>query len=276
VHVARILLTLLFCCSLHAQDQAAVSRVSSSGSGSFYLNGIVYEYASQGACTVVAAVRPALNHKYLAVKLRVMNGGEQPVTVKPEDILVRDVLAEHSLAMVSATELAKRMRRPYNWARLAVDPGNGPPENDPSHPIITPEMLGMMRAMAMAKPGSTSGAVMAPDRNVLFTDTPGTLPMGPVMGPLPTGSLCAQVCQLLRKETATADVLVRLQKQNTPDYVEQTAFLANTIAPQGEAVGVLFYPMPTRAQGSRGKKHGTVLLKVPVGSETFELQMTVE
>jgi hypothetical protein len=55
-----------------------------------------------------------LNHKFVAVKVRVYNLGQQSVTVKPEEVSVEDTLASQALAPISGTELARRMRRPYN------------------------------------------------------------------------------------------------------------------------------------------------------------------
>ena len=105
----------LLCCSLAAQDQSPTPQASAAGSGSFYVNGIVYRYVAGTDYTVVAAVHSVLNRKFLAVKVRIYNLGRQSVTVKPEDVSVEDTLASQALAQVSSAELARRMRRPYNW-----------------------------------------------------------------------------------------------------------------------------------------------------------------
>ena len=271
MHLARVVCVFLFCCSLAAQERASLPQVSSSAEGSFFLSGIVYRYASAGDYTVVAAVHPALNRKYLAVKLRITNIGQEPVTVRPEDVSVEDEMAGRKLDFVSAGELGKRMRRPYNWVRLAVNPDSAT-DAEASHGPVTPQMLQTMRAMAMARAASGSGGVMLPQRNILFTDTPGAIQMDGGQVPLE----CGQVCQLLRRENAVPDVLVQLQRQNSADYVEHAALLANTIAPNAEAAGVLFYPMARLARGPHGKKSGTVRLTVPVGQEKFDLEFTVE
>ncbi len=112
-----------------AQGDPPVSQASPTDSGSFYVNGIVYQYIAGTDYTVVAAAHSVINHKFVAVKVRVYNVGQQSVTVKPEDVNVEDALAGQPLAAVSGAELARRMRRPYNWARLAVNPAGGEPQD---------------------------------------------------------------------------------------------------------------------------------------------------
>jgi hypothetical protein len=68
------------------QEQSQTPQASPVGNGSFC--GIVYRYAAGTEYTVVAAAHTLLNHKFLAVKVRVYNLGQQSVTVKPDDIRV--------------------------------------------------------------------------------------------------------------------------------------------------------------------------------------------
>src|ERR1019366_4483751 len=118
VSMRQALCAFLLCCPLFAQDTALAPQAWSGGSGSFYVNGIVYQYVAGGDYTVVAAVHPVLNRKYLAVKIRIINAGRQSVTIRPEEVAVEDLTAGHSLALVSGTDLGRKMRRPYNWARF--------------------------------------------------------------------------------------------------------------------------------------------------------------
>ena len=214
----QVLCALLLCCPLLAQDNASVPQFWSGGSGTFYVNGVVYQYVSGADYTVVAAVRPVLNRKYLALKVRIINAGRQSVTVKPDEISVRDAFAEHALTFVSGAELGRRMRKPYNWARLAVDPAEASQSSEvPAGDGMTPQMMAMMRAMT-ARTQVPGGATILPNKNLLYTDEPGALPMAAMRGPT---AECGQVCQLLSRETAGPDVLAQLQRQTSPDYVER-------------------------------------------------------
>jgi hypothetical protein len=266
------LCALLLCFAVTVQGESPTAA----GDGSFYVNGIVYRYVAGTDYTVVAAAHSALNHKFVAVKVRVYNQGQQSVTVKPEDISVEDTLAGHALATISGTELAKRMRRPYNWARFAVNPVAGETAETPlTSDQVNPQLLDIMRAMA-AKVNASPAPVLS-GRSVLYTDTPGALQSHPQ---IPSPAECGTVCRLRNREAASPDVLVQLQRQNLPDYVEQSAFLANTITPQTDADGILFFPMPKLAHGvplaKNGQKAGLVRMTVPVGEEKFQFVLTVE
>ena len=265
----------LLCCSLAAQDQSPTSQASPAGNGSFYVNGIVYRYAAGTDYTVVTAAHTVLNHKFVAVKVRVYNLGQQSVTVKPEEVKVEDTLASQALAQVSGTELARRMRRPYNWARFGVTPVGG--QSDESSPMsdqMSPQLLAMMRAMA-ARANSSPAPMLSGSRSVLYTDTPGALPSRAGITPRD----CDTVCRLRNREAVSPDVLAQLQRQTSPDYVEQNAFMANTITPQTDADGVFLFPMPKLVRSAStkdGKKTGTVQVTVPVGDEKFQFVLTVE
>jgi hypothetical protein len=270
------LCALLLCFSVAAEGESPGSPASAVGNGSFYVKGIVYRYAAGADYTVVAAAHSALKHKFVAVKLRVYNLGQQSVTVKPEDVSVEDTVAGRVLATISGSELARRMRRPYNWARFAVNPVAGePPDTPPTSDQVNPQLLEMMRAMTARM--NASPAPMLSGRSVLYTDTPGALQSHPQ---IPSPAECGTVCRLRNREAASPDVLTQLQRQTTPDCVEQSVFLANTITPQTDADGVLFFPMPKLAHGvplaKNGQKAGIVQVTVPVGEEKFQLVLIVE
>ncbi len=266
----------LLSCSLAAQDQFPTPQASAAGNGSFYVNGIVYRYVAGTDYTVVAAAHSVLNRKFLAVKVRIYNLGRQSVTVKPEDVRVEDTLASQVLAQLSSAELARRMRRPYNWARLGVAPAGGQPdESSPMSEQVNPQMLEMMRAMA-ARANASPAPMLSGSRSVLYTDTPGALPSRTAITPRD----CDTICRLRNREAVSSDVLAQLQRQTSPDYVEQSAFLANTITPQTDVDGVLFFPLPRLEHGATGakgaRKAGQVRLTVPVGEEKFGLVLAVE
>jgi hypothetical protein len=99
----HFLCVLLLCVSAAAQGESPTSPAFGSANGSFYVNGIVYRYAAGVDYTVVAAAHSALNRKFVAVKLRVYNLGQQSVTVKPEDVSVEDTVAGRALATISGS-----------------------------------------------------------------------------------------------------------------------------------------------------------------------------
>jgi len=268
---------LLLCWSVAAQGESPGTPVSSPDAGSFYVNGIVYRYATGTEYTVVAAAHSALNRKFVAMKLRVYNQGQQSVTVKPEDIRIEDALAGKVLTPISGTDLARKMRRPYNWARFAVNPVAGEPADTPATgEQLSPQLLEMMRTMA-ARANSPSAPILSSGRGILYTDTPGALQ---ARSPIPSPAECDTLCRLRNREAASPDVLAQLQRQNSPDYVEQSAFLANTITPQSDSDGVLFCPMPKLAHGvplaRNGKRAGIVRVTVPIGEEKFQFMLMVE
>jgi len=264
-----LLCALLFGCSLLAQDQTSIPQKSEGTRGAFYVDGILYQYAAGREFTVVVAAHPVLNHKFVGVKVRVYNGGQHSVTVKPEEVTLEDAVAGHAVAAVSGGELAQRMRKPYNIARYSVGGVSGGDQQGPiTSDMVNPQMLEMMRALA-------ARATMPGGKNILYTDSPGALdeedqPARPAE--------CDPVCRLRVRESQGADPLMQLQRQTPPDTVEQFAFLANTIPPRGNAAGVLFYPLGKLAERptTTGKKARAIRVTVPVGGESFQFEMAVE
>jgi hypothetical protein len=267
---------LLFGCFLFAQDNSSTPPTPS-GQGTFYVKGIVYHYLAGTDYTVVAAAHSALNHKFLAVKVRVYNVGRQSITVKPEDIVLEDANGGHAVTAVSGADLTTKMRRPYNWARFAVTPVAGAPSEAPDNSaIITPQLVEMMKAMA-ARTQALGNSAMPAGKDVLYTDTPGAL----ASGESPRGAnVCDPLCQLRNVEANSPDVLTQLQRQNEPDYIQENAFLANTIPPRANASGVLFCPLGKLAESappsSHGKKSRLVRVTVPIGAESFQFLIAVE
>jgi hypothetical protein len=131
-----------------------------------------------------------------------------------------------------------------------------------------------MRAMA-ARANTSLAPMLSRTRNVLYTDTPGPLPSRAAITPRD----CDTVCRLRNREAVSPHVLAQLQRQTSPEYVQQSAFLANTITPQTDADGILYVPTPRlerNAQARNGKKEGAVPVAVPVGNEQFQFVLTVE
>jgi hypothetical protein len=265
-----LLCVLLLACPMLAQD---ISEQSPEKNGEFFVDGIAHHYATGADCTVVVAAHSALNGKFLAVKVRVYNQGQHSITVRPEDIVVEDAVAARNLMPISGSELARRMRKPYNMARYAVNGVAGAsPENALTVDMLNPQLLEMMRAMT----AHGNAGVPASGRNALYTDTPGALDEGArSAGPVE----CDQVCHLRNREAQASDPLAQLQRQSSPDSVEDAAFRANTISPRASVGGVLYYPLSKTSEtviGPHGKKGRLLRVSVPVGGERFQFELPVE
>lgn len=264
---------LLFVGLLSAQEQITPAW-DSTRHGSFYVEGIVYEYAATADYTVVAAAHSVINHKFVAVKVRIYNTAQHSVTVKPEDVLVEDAVAGHAVATTSGTEIANRMRKPYNMARMGVtgNTGSDPTETAITSDMVSPQFRQMMQAMAARANGPMAGG-----RNVLYTDTPGALDTN---GAAPLVNDCDLICRLRNREASSIDELAQLQHQNTPDYVEQCSLRANTIPPRANMGGVLYIPLgklsEQPASVNHGKKARAVRVTVPVDGQSFQFVVPVE
>ncbi len=268
-----LLCALLLGGSMLAQDSSSQPPAST---GMFYVDGIVYQYSVGINYTVVAAAHKAINHKFVALKIRVYNGGSRSISVKPADVLAEDAVTGHPVVAVSSSELAMRMRRTYNMPRLAVSPAGGDGiDGSVSGEMLTPQLLEMMRAMSAR---SSSGNLGTPTgKNVLYTDTPGALE---ARGASSASAVCDQVCHLRSIEADGRDMLAQLQRQNTPDYVEGCGFRANTIPPLGNVAGVFFYPIGKLAQSpsssAKGRKVRQMRIILPVGGDNFQFVLPVE
>jgi hypothetical protein len=273
-----ILCAALFCGLLGAQDKLPVSSSSPPGDGIFYVNGIDYHFISGTNFTVVVAAHSVANRKFLGLKVRILNNGQHAVTVRPEDVVVTDEVAGRDLEGISGVELAKRMRRPYNWSRFAVNAaaGQAPDTSDDSdtkdrqHSDIMRAMQQMAMQMANAPPPVISTLSIAEPTEA---EQPGT-------GIVPEATISDEVSHLRTKEASRPDVLTRLQRQVSPDYLEQTSFLANTIPPRADLEGVFYYPMSKLTRDPAASKKAAqarmVRVTVPVGDESFQFKIAVE
>ena len=265
----------LLCGLVGAQEQANISQPPPHGDGIFFVNGVDYHFISGSKYTVVIAAHAVVNRKFLGVKIRILNNDEHSVTVRPEDLKTEDAVSGRSLEGVSGTELAKRMGRPYNWSRFAVNTATGGTADTESDTETVDqqrtEMLhamqqmaskmangpASMNAMATAEPSGVSNVVMVPGSK--FSD---------------------EVSQLRSQESSRPDVLMQLQRQNSPDYIARTSLLANTIPPGADLEGVLYYPLGKLARDPAASKRRTnahiVRVTVPVGGDKFQFVLAVE
>jgi hypothetical protein len=272
--VRYILCAVLFCSWLGAQDGPSRSPLSPPGDGTFYVNGIDYHFISLTNYTVVVAAHSVANRKFLGVKVRIVNNGQHSVTVRPEDVRVEDEVAGREVAAISGRELARKMRRPYNWSRYAVNVAAGPaPEAGDDPEALERQHSDLMRAMLMANQMGNVSPVLS-TRSISQTDGE------PDSDIAPQATLSDEVSHLRRKEASRPDVLMQLQRQVSPDYVERMSFLANTIPPQADVDGVLYYPMGKLARApaaaKKAAKSRKVRVTVPVGEVEFQFVLTVE
>jgi hypothetical protein len=81
-------------------------------------------------------------------------------------------------------------------------------------------------------------------------------------------------------EAQSADALAQLQRQNSPDFVEQAALRANTLPPHANEAGVLYIPLGKLSQESpqsaHMKKRRIVRVTVPLDEEKFQFVLLVE
>ncbi len=262
---------LLLCCGLLAEENSSLPYATHVPGGSFYVNGLAYQYVAGTDYTVVAAAHSVMNHKYLGLKLRVLNAGKEAVTFRPEDVVVVDASDGRVLATIAPNSMLRRMERPYNWARYGVNPGvnTAAPEWMTVEQMMNPQSA-MMRSMH----GKPDGFAAAP-QFVPASTAPGAETSDAYLGVTPNLAVCGPVCLLLRRESAAPDLLSQLQRQVSPENVEHDALLANTVLPRADVSGVLYYPLP-KAAPVEGKKLRAVRITVPVGGESFQFAFNVE
>ena len=269
----HIVYLLLLTSAFYAQAQGPNLPDPADNQGTFYVDGIVYQYMAGAQYTVVAAAHSAINHKFAAVKVRIYNFGAHSISVTPADVVVADAVTGRELQPVPGEELARRMRRTYNMARLGVraTPDADADSADPNSGVDQ-QMLQMMRAMS-ARANATAQPA---SNNLLYTDTPGALQQGDI----PRHAECDRVCHLRLVEARGTDVLAQLQRQNTPEYVEQSNLRANTIPPNASVEGVLYFPLGKLAQEALPAKHTkkarSMRVTVPIGDECFQFLLPVE
>jgi len=265
------LCVLLLVCQIAAQNN---NGDATCGNGTFFVNGVVYHFATGTNSTVVTAAHTVLNHKFLALKVRVYNAGQHSISVRPEDVRVEDAIGGLEVAPVSASELARRMRKPYNMARYAVNGISGGPMEPPADSdMANPQWFAMMKAMA----AQGNGKRTQQERGVLYNDTAGTFEEADGEVRL---AECDQVCRLRNREAQGSDALLLLQRETSPETVEEFALLANTIPPSANVGGVLYYPLGKLSAGAtvaeHGKKERRVRVTVLVLGENFRFELPVE
>jgi hypothetical protein len=270
----RLALCVLLLCSL-AVGQELRSGVSSGPDfsraarqqGAFYLNGVGHQYIQGTSYIVVAAAMPVLNGKYFGVKLHVLNRGAVSIDVLPESITVDDSVSAKQLEMFSAAEVVDRLRKQPAWMRVAGAAVGGAPPPMPGSDAGIPTMADLLRELTKdAGSGGMMGYGEAPYPTLTVRGTPKAVTH--------SSTSCDLGCELRDREIGDGTGLQQLLRTARPEQLEQSEFLANTIPPEGDAEGVLYFSMPKltdRAPISHtGRKSYLVTVTVPVGSEKFQ------
>lgn len=239
----------------------AEARMWEPGSSFFYINGIAYRYAAGSQYAVVAAATPGVAGKYLGIKVHVFNRSRQSITVRPEDIAVIDAVANRRLHPIAALDIVNRKRGQAGWMRVA---GNVAGPGEPVSDLVNPQWNELVRAL---QPEVTSSA-RADSTSAVYSSQKVQV----------DGPDCDTACQLRNREVNST--LSSGWQQNLAESIQQTAFQANTIPPQCDIEGVLYFPMPRQAPtdpGARRRSKGyAITITIPVAGERFNLDFPVD
>ena len=235
--------------------------------GAFYLNGIGHQFLQGKSYTVVVAAVPALNGKYFGVKVHVFNRDRNSVNVLPESVTVDDSVSGKQLELFSAAEVADRMRHQPTWMRVAGAAVGGAPAAMPGNDAGVPTMADLLRELTKDAGGNgMMGYADAPYPALTVRGAPRAVAH--------SSAACDLGCDLRNREIGDGTGPQLLQRCARPEQLEQNEFLANTVPPEGDAEGVLYFAMPKltdRAPISHtGRKSYLVTVTVPVGNEKFQ------
>jgi hypothetical protein len=192
--------------------------------------------------------------------VHVFNRGKQSITVRPEEISVIDAIANRRLTPIAAVEIANAKRGQPAWLKFAGTAVAGPQQPEDT---INPQWSDLVRALQPEVQSSTradaGGGVYSSQKVQL------------------DGPDCDTACQLRNREVNST--LASGWQQNLAESIERTAFLANTISPQSDIEGVLYFPMPRQAatdpSARRRSKSYAITITVPVAGERFNLDFPV-
>jgi hypothetical protein len=245
--------------------------------GSFYLNGIGHQYIQGVRYTVVAAAIPTMNGKAFGVKLHVFNRGQCSVNLLPEDVTVEDSVSAKHLELFSAAEIVDRVKRQSAWVHVggmvAGAPSAAGSNNGPYNATGVPTMADLVRELNKESGGSEMmGFAEAPYPTLAVRGSP--------RATAHTSASCDLGCELRNREIGDGSGPQLPQRSARPEQIEQSEFLANTIPPEGDVEGVLYFSMPKltdRAPISHnGRKSYLVTVTIPVGDEKFQFAFPPE
>jgi hypothetical protein len=265
------LCVLLLCSLAVAQEHQSdvgpnFSRVTRQR-GTFYLNGIGHQYLQGKRYTVVAAAVPTLSGKYFGVKLHVFNRGTSSVDVLPESVTADDSVGARELERFTAAEVSDRMQHQPAWMRVAGAAVGGAPAPMPGKEAGVPTMTDLLRELTR---DSTDNRMMS------YTEPayPTLTVRGTSGAKGHSSAMCDLGCELRNREIGDGTGPQLPLRSACPDQLEQSEFLANTIPPEGDVEGVLYFAMPKltdRAPVSHNhRKSYLVTVTMAVGDEKFQ------
>ncbi len=264
------LFALLLCsCAIAQQPDSSAGPDFTRGlrqRGAFYLNGLGHQYLQGKDYTVIAAATPVLNGKFFDVKVRVINRGTSSVNVLPESITAEDSVGAKQLALYSAAEVNDKFERPSTMARQAGMAVGGPPAMGGGSPGA-PTMADLLREMM--KEAAADGPM-----GYMEAAYPTLTPRGPTRATAHSSPACDLGCELRNREIGDGSGPQLPKRPVKPEVLDQSEFLANTVPPEGDAVGVLYFAMPKMTDRApishNGRKSYLVTVTVPVGDEKFQ------
>jgi len=267
----RIVLSLLLCsCALAQSPTASQGPDLARGSrprGSFYLNGVGHQYLQGKNYTVIAAAIPVLNGKYFGVKVHVINHAKASVDAVPESITAEDSVGAKFLTLYSASDVNDKFTRPTGLARFASAMTGEPPMLGPAASSGLPTMADLVQQMLKEAAAETPEAYME-------ASYPTLKPRGAALATAASSPACDLGCELRNREVGDGNGPQLAKHAVKPEVVEQSEFLANTIPPEGEVEGVLYFAMPKMTDKApishTGRKSYLVTVTIPLGDEKFQ------
>ena len=191
--------------------------------------------------------------------------GKSSVNVLPDAITAEDSVGAKQLILHSSAELNDKLTAPSTLARIGGYAVGGPPSmgggsNAPTMADLVHEML--KEAAADSPMG------------YMESSYPTLTPRGPTRAAAHSSPACDLGCELRNKEIGDGNGPQLPKRPVKPDVIDQSEFLANTIPPDGDVVGILYFAMPKltdRAPISHtGRKSYLVTVTIPVGDEKFQ------
>jgi len=271
-------LCLLLLCTLgvaqeHQSDVGPDFSRAARERGTFYLNGIGHQYLQGKSYTVVAAAVATLSGKYFGVKLHVFNRGTSSVDVLPESVTADDSVGARQLERFTAAEVSDRMQHQPAWMRVAGAAVGGAPAPIPGNGAGVPTMADLVRALAQ---DPTDNTMM----NYAESPYPTLTVRGASGAKAHSSAMCDLGCELRNREIGDGSGPQLPLRGVRPEQLEQSEFLANTIPPEGDVEGVLYFAMPRltdRAPISHNHhKSYLVTVTVAVGDEKFQFAFPPE
>jgi hypothetical protein len=170
------------------------------------------------------------------------------------------------LELISAAEIADRMQRSTTASRVAGIVG-GPAPQIPGNGTGMPTMADLLRELT--KDSSGNGLL-----GFAEADYPTPRVRGAPKAAAHDSPSCDLGCELRNREIADPNAAQLPKRLAQPELIEQGELLSNTVPPDGDIEGILYFAMPKltdRAPVSHnGKKSYLVTVTVPIGDEKFQ------